>query len=121
FERVVSVESAAESHAWAVRNAAGSGRISAVHEDVARFLRREKERPDLILVDPPRAGLALDVSEGIAAASPGRVCYLSCDPVTFSRDAFRLARHGWTLASVDLIDLFPNTHHIETLASFERA
>jgi 23S rRNA (uracil1939-C5)-methyltransferase len=49
------------------------------------------------------------------------ICYLSCDPVTFSRDASRLIASGWRLATLDLLDLFPNTHHVETLASFERA
>jgi len=47
--------------------------------------------------------------------------FLACDPVTFARDASRLIASGWRLASLDLLDLFPNTHHVETLASFERA
>jgi 23S rRNA (uracil1939-C5)-methyltransferase len=49
------------------------------------------------------------------------ICYLSCDPVTFARDAQRLSASGWRLTSLDLLDLFPNTHHVETLSSFERA
>ena len=61
------------------------------------------------------------MTEGIAHTAKERICYLSCDPVTFSRDAARLARRGWSLASLDLVDLVPNTHHIETLSSFERA
>ena len=49
-----------------------------------------------------------------------RIAYLSCDPVTFARDANRIVASGWRLASLDLLDLFPNTHHVETLGSFER-
>ena len=48
-------------------------------------------------------------------------CFLSCDPVTFARDASRLIASGWRLATLDLLDLFPNTHHVETLSSLVRA
>jgi len=60
-------------------------------------------------------------SRSIAARAREMVCHLSCDPVTFARDASRLIASGWRLATLDLLDLFPNTHHVETLASFERA
>jgi 23S rRNA (uracil1939-C5)-methyltransferase len=49
------------------------------------------------------------------------ICFLACDPVTFARDAARLTASGWRLLTLDLLDLFPNTHHIETLSSFVRA
>jgi tRNA/tmRNA/rRNA uracil-C5-methylase (TrmA/RlmC/RlmD family) len=120
FESVVTVEEAPESHRWALVNASGRPGIRPVRSEVESFLQREHAHPDFVLVDPPRAGLGSGIVAPLAAAA-GRICYLSCDPVTFSRDASRLARHGWSLASIDLIDLFPNTHHIETLASFERA
>ncbi|HEU5162925.1 MAG TPA: hypothetical protein VFV54_07260, partial [Thermoanaerobaculia bacterium] len=120
FETVVTVEESPESHRWAIVNAAGRPRIRAVRASVEAFLARERGQADFVLVDPPRAGLGPGIVEPLAGKA-ARICYLSCDPVTFSRDASRLARHGWSLASIDLIDLFPNTHHIETLASFERA
>ncbi|HVR44965.1 MAG TPA: TRAM domain-containing protein [Thermoanaerobaculia bacterium] len=118
FARVITVESSPESHRWAVRNVRSLEAIEPVRDEVGRFLERERAGADFILVDPPRAGLAPEVTERIAEGGAERICYLSCDPVTFSRDAHRLARRGWALASLDLIDLFPNTHHIETLASF---
>lgn len=120
FETVVTVEESAESHRWALVNAGGRAALRPVRASVETFLAAERSRPDFVLVDPPRAGLDGGAIAPLAAAAD-RICYLSCDPVTFSRDASRLARHGWSLASIDLIDLFPNTHHIETLASFERA
>jgi tRNA/tmRNA/rRNA uracil-C5-methylase (TrmA/RlmC/RlmD family) len=122
FGMVSTVESSKESSRYAERNCRGVGeRIRVVHDDVLRFLRRSTERADLIMIDPPRAGLEPEVTEAVAENCGNMICYLSCDPVTFSRDAARLVRRGWRLASLDLLDLFPNTHHIETLSSFERA
>jgi len=76
---------------------------------------------DLIFLDPPRAGAQRAVIGAIGDRAREMICYLSCDPVTFSRDANRLIASGWRITSLDLLDLFPNTHHVETLASFERA
>ncbi|HEX8407333.1 MAG TPA: TRAM domain-containing protein [Thermoanaerobaculia bacterium] len=76
---------------------------------------------DFTFLDPPRAGTRREVISTIAERTKEIIAYLSCDPVTFSRDASRLIASGWRLASLDLLDLFPNTHHVETLSSFERA
>ena len=76
---------------------------------------------DFTFLDPPRAGARMNVIETIGVRTKEKIAYLSCDPVTFARDAIRLIASGWRLASLDLLDLFPNTHHVETLASFERA
>jgi tRNA/tmRNA/rRNA uracil-C5-methylase (TrmA/RlmC/RlmD family) len=119
FREVTAVESSALSHRYALRNAQGITGLRPVRDDVERFLRRQTQPVDFVFVDPPRAGLVAGVIDRIADLA-GSICYLSCDPVTFSRDAYRLARRGWTLRSLDLLDLFPNTHHIETLCSFER-
>ena len=79
-------------------------------------------RADFVFLDPPRSGSAARTS---STPSPRRanemICYLACDPVTFARDASRLIASGWRLSTLDLLDLFPNTHHVETLSSFERA
>ncbi|HVT44205.1 MAG TPA: TRAM domain-containing protein [Thermoanaerobaculia bacterium] len=121
FDEVVTVESMPLAHRHAAVNAAGFRSVRAVLDDVERFLAGENEGADFTLVDPPRAGLTAGVIDGIDRLTRERICHLSCDPVTFSRDASRLVRRGWRLVSLDLLDLFPNTHHIETLASFERA
>jgi 23S rRNA (uracil1939-C5)-methyltransferase len=119
FGEVIAVESSPASHRFALRNRRGFTALRPVRDDVERFLRRQNRPFDFVFVDPPRAGLVAGVIDRIADLA-GSICYLSCDPVTFSRDAYRLARRGWTLRSLDLLDLFPNTHHIETLCSFER-
>ncbi|HEX2833574.1 MAG TPA: TRAM domain-containing protein [Thermoanaerobaculia bacterium] len=76
---------------------------------------------DFVFLDPPRAGAQRIVIDTVARRTKERIAYLSCDPVTFARDASRLIASGWRLATLDLLDLFPNTHHVETLSSFERA
>jgi len=108
FERVIAVEGAADPHSD----------LEIVESPVENF---DIPGADFIFLDPPRAGTRKSVVESIARRAREMVCYLSCDPVTFSRDASRLIASGWRLATLDLIDLFPNTHHVETLASFERA
>jgi 23S rRNA (uracil1939-C5)-methyltransferase len=120
FHRVVGVEGSRESHAHALRNASGLRNIEMIGMPVEQYVRRMKQS-DLVFLDPPRAGADPTVIEAVAEKAVERICYLSCDPVTFSRDAGRLTARGWRLASLDLLDLFPNTHHVETFSSFERA
>jgi len=117
FDEVVSVESGSESAAWATANVEDRKSIMVVRQNVEEFLSATRRKPDFVLVDPPRAGLSPRVRGGLAKLSPKRIAYLSCDPVTFSRDVAELVGHGWKLHTLDLVDLFPNTHHVETLAS----
>lgn len=77
-------------------------------------------RPDVVVLDPPRAGAGRTVVDAIAALEPRRVVYLSCDPATLARDLARFRHQGWQVRSVDGMDLYPNTHHLETLAVLER-
>jgi tRNA/tmRNA/rRNA uracil-C5-methylase (TrmA/RlmC/RlmD family) len=76
---------------------------------------------DFIFLDPPRAGARREVMAAAGDNAREMICHLACDPVTFARDASRLIASGWRLLTLDLLDLFPNTHHVETLSSFERA
>ncbi len=75
--------------------------------------------PDLVVVDPPRAGLGRDVVFGILDRQPRRLVYLSCDPATMARDAQQLAQGGFLLQRAVPIDLFPQTYHIESLTVWE--
>lgn len=118
FEKVVAVEASPVSARVARKN---------IPEHVAFIAAPVEERlhrlrgADFVFLDPPRAGARQDVIHAVAQETRERICYLSCDPVTFARDASRLIASGWRLSSLDLLDLFPNTHHLETLSSFERA
>jgi 23S rRNA (uracil1939-C5)-methyltransferase len=78
-------------------------------------------RPDLIVVDPPRTGLERAVLEGIGAAAPQRLIYVSCDPSTFARDCARLGDHALALERVRLLDLYPQTAHIEVVGALSRS
>lgn len=73
---------------------------------------------DAVLLDPPRAGLSQDARDGLFHLSPRKIVYLSCDPATFARDAKYMAQAGYHLDQAQVIDLFPQTYHIETLALF---
>jgi 23S rRNA (uracil1939-C5)-methyltransferase len=120
FDEVIGVEEWGESHRLAVRNAGPDSRIRFVPARVEDFLRDFRDEVDFIFMDPPRAGVSPEALERISTARTATIAYLSCDPVTFSRDASRLLRRGWSLKSLDLIDLFPNTHHVETFGLFYR-
>ncbi len=74
---------------------------------------------DLVLVDPPRAGLGRRVLDGLVALAAPQMVYISCDPATLARDAKRLIQGGYRLKRVTPIDLFPQTYHIESISIWE--
>ena len=78
------------------------------------------DNPPYIVVDPPRAGLEKGVIDGILQLKPHTIAYVSCDPSTLARDAARLINGGYHLKDVTPFDLFPQTHHIESISLFER-
>jgi len=77
-------------------------------------------RPDLVVVDPPRAGLSKKVVHRIIDAAPKRIVYVSCNPTTLAPNAAELGEAGWALKRVRPVDMFPQTHHIECVSVFER-
>ena len=77
-------------------------------------------QPDIVLVDPPRAGLDKQVIDGIFNLNPQMIAYVSCDPSTLARDATRLINAGYKLKEVTPFDLFPQTYHIESISLFEK-
>ncbi len=95
----------------------------AVEATTLLFLRRavlERERPELIVLDPPRAGAGEEACTLLARLAPRQIVYLSCDPTTLARDLAVLTRSGYGLGALHLIDLFPQTYHLETLAVLNR-
>ncbi len=86
-------------------------------EDVIPHL---EVKPDIVLVDPPRAGLEKRVVDGILRMNPKVLAYVSCDPSTLARDAARLIHGGYKIKQVIPFDLFPQTFHIESISFFEK-
>lgn len=80
----------------------------------------EKLRPDVVFLDPPRAGSTPECIGAVAAMEPRRVVYVSCDPVTLARDAALFARRGYRAEQFQPVDMFPHTNHVETVALLSR-
>ncbi|MBB4676977.1 class I SAM-dependent RNA methyltransferase [Crossiella cryophila] len=78
------------------------------------------ERPDVVVLDPPRKGAGKDVVAAVAAAGPDRVVHIACDPAALARDVGLFATHGYRLAELRAFDAFPNTHHMECIALLTR-
>ena len=89
--------------------------------EAAARLAREGVRPDVVVVDPPRKGLAPEVIGHIAAMAPQRVVYVSCDPATLARDVARFAQAGYQAQTAEAVDLFPRCAHVETVVLLSRA
>lgn len=117
FERVTAVESGT-SAVYDLRANAGPA-VEAVPETVDRFLARMTETPEFVLADPPRAGLGRAVVEQLLRLRPKRLTVVACDPATLARDLAMLLGGGYAIARMALIDLFPQTAHIETVVHLE--
>jgi len=114
FEQVVAVEAAGED---LVQSFKGLGR-RAVSATTVEFLRGavvQRERPDLVVMDPPRAGVGAEVCALLQRVSAREMVYVSCDPVTLARDLKALVGAGYRLVELHMVDLFPQTFHLETV------
>lgn len=127
FERVVGVESNKATARDLAANIQVSGaRSPAFREaDAESFLARWREKPDLVVLDPPRAGVAPAALSRIANLAPPAIAYLSCDPATLARDLAVLAgtpeKPGrYIISDIHLLDLFPQTFHMEVFVRLSR-
>ena len=89
--------------------------------DVSADFAAKGLHPDVICVDPPRKGLAPEVIEQCAAMKPERIVYVSCDPATLGRDVKRFAELGYVCTRAAAADLFPRTHHVESVVLLIKA
>jgi 23S rRNA (uracil1939-C5)-methyltransferase len=121
---VVAVESAPASLAALQENLAGvkAGGFASTTLDFLRRNREQREaRPDLIILDPPRAGLGDQVTHLLNAIHAPEMVYVSCDPTTLARDLRRLTQERYRIESITLADMFPQTFHVETVVRLRRA
>ena len=119
FDQVIAVEASPSSFADLRHNPPAN--VRTMSSTTEQFLaRKQKQSPDFVLVDPPRAGLGPKVSAALVEVSAPEVSYLSCDPSTQARDIGPLLKAGYRIAEAHLIDLFPQTYHIESLLRLVR-
>jgi len=128
FSRVVSVDANLAATRDLRTNAEAAG-VSVVsnNEHAEEFLKKEQEKPDFVVLDPPRSGLGAEAAVLLANLGAPDIAYLSCDPSTLARDLAILTgserkpatnvepAHRYEITHLDLFDLFPQTFHIETL------
>ncbi len=115
FERVIAVESSPTSHADLLYNSPAN--VKAVRATTEQYLENAagKLRPSLVVVDPPRSGLGEKVINALAKLKAPRITYVSCDPATLARDLAWLLQSGYRLEEAHLVDLFPQTYHMESV------
>lgn len=104
------------------RNAAANGIENVTFHvgDVGKVLAEHKPDADVVVVDPPRSGLLPQAREMVEATSARRLVYVSCNPQSLARDLAAFRKSGWTTLSVEPVDMFPHTYHIENVAVLER-
>lgn len=123
-ERLLGVDSVEAAIADAQRNARANGFAHACYEVALAEDWMHKARefdPELVIVDPPRAGLHPRALAGLTSLAPRGILYVSCNPATLARDAAVLAQAGYTADAMRILDLFPHTPHVETILRFSRA
>lgn len=124
FDRVVAVESNPSAVAYARANAKANGvdgiecHVASVDAFLDAF--QEQTRIDFVLLDPPRVGIGMATARRLSQLGAEQITYVSCDPGTLARDLKVLVEHGYRLESVEAVDLFPQTFHVETIATLRR-
>jgi 23S rRNA (uracil1939-C5)-methyltransferase len=122
FERVVAVEGGGAAVRDLIFNAerAGISNVTAEQARVESYLGALETAPDFVLLDPPRAGLGKTVVERLLELAPPRLTIVSCDPSTLARDLVGLTAGGYAIDRMTLVDLFPQTYHLETVVRLRR-
>jgi 23S rRNA (uracil1939-C5)-methyltransferase len=122
FRHIISVESSQTATADLQYNLPVNGKaVQATAEQyLAKASKPDQVVPDLVVVDPPRSGLGDPVARAVVSASAPRLTYVSCDPATLARDLVPLQAAGYRVDEVHVVDLFPQTYHIEAVLQLVR-
>jgi len=115
FERVIAVESSPTSYADLLYNSPPN--VKAVCSTTEKYLKNVagKLQPDLVVVDPPRSGLGESTTHDLIALAAPQITYVSCDPATLARDLSGLLKAGYRVREAHMVDLFPQTFHLESV------
>ena len=90
--------------------------VQVISERVDRWVKSSKSKFDVVILDPPRSGAGQNVMQQICAQTLQKIIYIACDPAALARDVLVAKKYGWKLETVVAFDLFPMTHHIESVA-----
>jgi 23S rRNA (uracil1939-C5)-methyltransferase len=122
FQEVTAVEAGASAARDLSVNAAHAGqdRLRTEHGTAEKYLESLAGTPDFVLLDPPRAGVGALVVRRLIEIGPPRVTIVSCDPATLARDLAGLLAGGYGIEKITLVDLFPQTYHLETVVNLAR-
>ena len=115
--RVVAIEESSAAVKDATVNTLGLDNLEFVEGRTEEVLSSMDEAPDAVILDPPRAGCHPDALSALARLAPARVVYVSCDPDTLARDLDQLVGSGYRVEALEPIDMFPQTHHVECVAT----
>ena len=115
--RVMAIEESAAAVKDAAINTLGIDNLEFLEGRTEDVLAGMEERPDAVILDPPRAGCHPSALEALSRLGPPRIVYVSCDPETLGRDLDVLARGGYAVESVEPVDMFPQTYHVECVAT----
>jgi tRNA/tmRNA/rRNA uracil-C5-methylase (TrmA/RlmC/RlmD family) len=128
--RITSVESEARATEFASSNLSEWIGADAATARVERWIARlsatvtaadrARVRAATVVLDPPRSGAGKQVVDALGALAPAQVVYVACDPVALARDVGLFAERGYDLTALEAFDLFPNTHHVEAVATLTR-
>jgi 23S rRNA (uracil1939-C5)-methyltransferase len=118
FHHIFSVEASQTSYADLVHNSPAN--VKAVRARIEDYLRPSRKRPELVVLDPPRAGVGKALTRLLVELGAPRVRYVSCDPSTLARDLAPLLAAGYRIEEAHLFDLFPQTYHIESVMLLTR-
>jgi 23S rRNA (uracil1939-C5)-methyltransferase len=114
--RVLGIEDARSAVLDAEHNAGGQANLRFMTGRTEDHLSALGEKPDAVVLDPSRVGCDPAVLTALASLRPETVIYVSCDPATLARDVAQLTTSGYELVEVQPIDMFPQTHHVETVS-----
>ena len=120
FDQVIAVEASPHSFADLRHNVPHNVKCLSITTETFLAERAAKLAPDLVVLDPPRAGLGEKAAKALCGMSASRVTYVSCDPATLSRDLRVLLESGYRVEQVHLVDMFPQTYHMETVLHLAR-